>query len=102
MPNPPNDPRAIAPIVLLEQVGLRDATELHAELLRAFAGGGAVVVDASQAAALHLSAVQVLLAAARHAADRGAGFSLIAPEGSACHGAFARAGLALPAAVPAA
>ncbi|SOC04729.1 STAS domain-containing protein [Rhodobacter maris] len=93
---------ALDTIMLAEEVGLRDASELYASLLRAFECGGPVVVDASHAVSMHVSALQVLAAASRHAAEQGKGFTLIAPESCACVNAFSRAGMTLPAAVQAA
>ncbi|SOC13065.1 STAS domain-containing protein [Rhodobacter maris] len=100
MPNETPESSAINPIVLAEDVGLRDAPDLHASLLRTFESGGAVVVDATRAAALHVSVLQVLIAAQRQAAVLGRSFSLIASERGTCASAFARAGLALPGVAP--
>jgi anti-anti-sigma regulatory factor len=54
--------------------------EQHAALLTAFAEGGAVVIDASRVVRADAAAMQLLYAAAQHAARHHAAFTIAQPS----------------------
>ncbi|PTW45627.1 MULTISPECIES: STAS domain-containing protein [Rhodovulum] len=83
-------------ICLAHELGPRDAAGIRDRVLAALRGGGAIVVDTTEATGMHVAILQILLALARDAALAGRPFTLIAPPGGACATAFERAGLDLP------
>lgn len=80
-------------ISLSGHVRLDAAEALALDLASALGGGGEVLVDTGAADSLDVAIVQVLVAAHRSAAERGARLSVRAPEGGALARAFLKLGI---------